>query len=147
MNSYVEAFVVFALAMVAGIGTYSSGLGSISGSFDYNTATHDQRMAYLSTVSGDINAKLRPNIFSERNEPLIGGRSIALTYTLNTSSLECDGNEPCKIRQCERYLNHSVSVQNVSVRVRYLNSNGTTLGSQLLKKSTCEQLVNRSKPS
>lgn len=143
MNSYVEAFVVFAVAMVAGIGTYASDLGNVPLRFDYDTATQGERTAYLMKASGDLNKKLRPNMFSERNEPLIGGRSIALTYTLSSSSLKCDGNKPCKLRQCERFLSHSVSSHNISVRIRYVTAGGKTVGSQLLKKSSCQQMADR----
>ena len=146
MNYYAIGFIVIGFAILAGLGAYSGGYAG-AGSFDYRSATPSERVAYLNRMAGGLKNTFRPNFLAKKSDPVIGGRSVSLTYTLHTSKLDCDGDDSCRVLQCKRYLNSSASDQNISVKIRYENSDGVSIASQLLKNSSCAQIVKRAATS
>lgn len=145
MNYIAQGFILIGFGLLAMLGAHSTGAGALPGTFDYAAATPQERAAYLESVARSLKNTFRPNFLAKKNAPTIGGRSVSLTYGLHTNKLDCDGDDPCKVLQCRRYLNSSVSTNNISVKLRYEDGDGRKVGSQLLKNSTCAQIVKTAK--
>ena len=141
MNMNIEAFVMIAAATLVGSGIFTKSIRHASPGFDYNTASPQERSEFLDSAANRLNNYFSPNFVVKNGTYKTNGRSITYTYNVKMSKLTCDTEESCDVMQCRRYLNSDLSVQNISVKIRYQSAKRTSLGSQLLKNASCEAKV------
>lgn len=138
-----EVFVLLSLAVVSALG--SGKLPATSNNkaqaFNYSGASAAERKAYLERAGAQLKHTFKPNFVAKPVEFTTGGRSLSFSYNMRMSKIDCDTDYTCEVMQCNRYLKLPVSKNNISVRIRYLNAKGKRMGTQLLKNSSCEAII------
>ena len=143
MRNQLITILFLALAGTIAAGAYSSEKAETPPEFDYSAATPEERARFLRALSQQMSEKFKPSFLVRDSSSSYGGRSITYVYNMGMSKIDCDTEHTCEIMQCERYLNLPVSHHNISVRIKYVNSRGRQLGSQLLKKSGCTAIIDK----
>lgn len=143
MRLQLVILLILAVAGVFGVRAFPfAGLSSIT-QFDYASATPVEREAYLESLGRNLKTEFNPNYFARKATHTSRGRALTFTYKMRSNKIDCDTDYSCDIMQCKRYLKLPVSTHNISVRIRYETSTGRTLGSQVLKNSTCNALISK----
>jgi len=143
MQNQLGIIVILAVVGVFAAGGFPMQNNSEAEAFDYNSATPQERKAYLVSTARQLTTQFSPSYIAKNGAYKVGGRSITLSYNMRMSKIDCDTDYSCKVLQCDRYLKSPISKNNISLRIRYLNAKGQQIGTQLLKNSSCRSVMNK----
>lgn len=143
MSTFRFAVIVAIMMTFSGIGAFIFMSPNVLKTFDYETASKQERTAYLQRKANLVKRRFKPNFLSKNVYYGATGDTIQLTYNTGMASLTCGTEIDCRVSQCQKYLRHSISDKDVQVRIKYRDNSGRSIGSQTLKTASCTTLVKR----
>jgi len=143
MNNTVFAAIVIVAMGALGGGAFAAMESGAFKSFDYTSASAAEKSAYVEKKARNIKNSFKPNYLSKGGDYKVKGTSITLTYNTGMGSVACGTGVNCEVMQCKRYLRKEIGKNDVSVKLRYTDMKGRTVGSQSLKAGSCRAKIKR----
>ena len=113
--------------------------GLQSMTFDYASATPQERAVYLEGKARSMKGAFKPNYLSKSTDGRVSGNQLVFRYNTGMGSLTCGQGVDCREKQCRRYLGSSLAKHNISVRLVYTDNTNRQIGSQSLSAGACRR--------
>ena len=141
MSNFRFAVIVALVMVFSGLGTYVVMNPDVLKTFNFETASQEERSAYLQRKARSLKGTFKPNFLSKNVFYGSTGNTIQLTYNTGMASLTCGKEIDCKVRQCKKYLRAGISAKEIQVRLKYRDNSGRQIGSQTLRPDRCQTIV------